>query len=157
MKNKKRTLYLLIAVIAIYVAIIVRFFMLSNDSNSTGTTDFLATDFKPTTYEVRKDFTINNNYRDPFLGKLPKSNKRAPKARRSQPSTTNTFFPDVQYVGVISDTKSGTKVLSLKVNGNEYVVREGKTVDSVKVLSGNSNNIVVSYKGKRKTIRISGQ
>lgn len=157
MKKKKRTFYLLIAVIAIYVAIIVRFFMLSNDSDSLEFTATSTGDFKPTQYEIQKDFTITNSYRDPFLGELPRSKKTTYKSQIPQLESENSYYPDVQYLGIISDTKSSAKVLSLKVNGSEYVIREGKTVDSIRVLSGNRNKMIVSFKGKRKAINISVQ
>jgi hypothetical protein len=157
MKKKKRNVYLLITVVAIYTAIIVRFFMLTKDNDSLEFTTTSAGDFKPTQYEIQKDFSITNDYRDPFLGELPKSKKAINRTKLPKQESENSYYPDVQYLGVVSDSKSSAKVLSLKVNGNEYVIREGKTVDSVKVLSGNSNKIMVSYKGKRKAINISGQ
>lgn len=145
---------MLVTVITIYIAIIVRFFMLSNDNNSSKNTEFLTSDFKPTKYEARKDFSIINDYRDPFLGILPKINQKVFKSQGNQSKIVNSYYPEIHYLGVISDAKSEAKVLSLKINGKEIIIREGKTVDSVKVLSGNSNNLIVSYKGVPKAVSL---
>ena len=157
MNKKKRTTYLLIAVILIYGAVIARFFMLSNDGDYVLPTNELVASFKPTTYDVKENFTISNDYRDPFLGALAKKNQSIDPSLRKSTSNTKkeVYFPVVTYLGIISDAGSSKKVLSLRINAKEYVVKEGNTVDSIRVISGNTKSLLVSYKGKRKRITIS--
>ncbi|WP_299676101.1 hypothetical protein [uncultured Dokdonia sp.] len=157
MNKKKRTRYLLIAVVIIYGAVIARFYMLSNDGDYILPTNDLVASFKPVTYHVKENFTINNNYRDPFLGTLVRNNKNT--SNTSRKGTTDnkedTYFPAITYLGIISDVGSSKKVMSLRINSEEYVIKEGNTVDSIQIISGNTKSVLVSYKGKRKRITIS--
>ncbi|MFC4636461.1 hypothetical protein ACFO3O_21320 [Dokdonia ponticola] len=158
MNKKKRTKYLLLAVILIYGAVIVRFFMLSDDGVNTVVISEPIGSFKPTSYTVKESFTIDNNYRDPFLGTLTKRNQASIKntSRKKEAKEEDTYYPTIRYLGLISDAGSGKKVLSLEINAKEYIAKEGSVVDSVQIISGNLKSISVSYKGKRKTINISG-
>ena len=154
MKNKKRTGYLLLAVILIYGAVIARFFMLSNEG---GNIEFIPEEvatFKPTEYKVKESFSIDNDYRDPFLGTLSKRDQSTITQRVKTKPIEDTYFPTIKYMGVISDAGSNKRVLSLRINGKEYITKVGSTVDSVRVVSGNIKNVTVSYKGKRKVINI---
>ncbi|GGG25174.1 hypothetical protein GCM10011344_27310 [Dokdonia pacifica] len=156
MNKKKRTRYLLIAVILIYGAVIARFFMLSNDGDYSLPTNELVASFKPTSYDVKENFTINNDYRDPFLGTLIRDNKNTSSdSRKEITNKKEAYFPAITYLGIISDAGSSKKVLSLRINAKEYVIKEGNTVDSIQVISGNRQSLLVSYKGKRKRITIS--
>ncbi|MEP0262326.1 hypothetical protein [Dokdonia sp.] len=158
MKNKKRTTYLLLAVILIYGAVVGRFFMLSNKGGDIFFTPEATTVFTPAEYVIKERFTINNDYRDPFLGTLSKGNQITStiSSKQKEQTTEDTYFPSVRYMGVISDAGSNKKVLSLQINAKEYITKEGSVVDSVRVISGSTKNVTVSYKGKKKTINISG-
>ncbi|WP_299213784.1 hypothetical protein [uncultured Dokdonia sp.] len=158
MNKKKRTRYLLLAVILIYGAVVVRFFMLSDDGVDAMITSEPITSFKPASYTVKESFTIDNNYRDPFLGTIVNRNQTRKKniSRQNASNQEDAYFPAIKYLGLISDTGSGKKVLSLEINTKEYIAKEGSVIDSVQIISGNLKNISVSYKGKRKNINISG-
>lgn len=156
MIKKKRTTYLLIGVIAIYAAIVVRFYMLSNDRDSVVIGETPIGAFTPTLYETKKEFTLDTNYRDPFLGTVSKRRRKISRTQSPEGITDEILFPDVTYLGIISDAKSSTKVLSLKINNREYVIREGTSQDSLYVISGTREKLIVSYKGRRKEIKISG-
>ena len=158
MNKKKRTRYLLLTVILIYGAVIVRFFMLSDDDVDAIVTSEPIASFKPVSYTVKESFTISNDYRDPFLGTLAKKNQTPVTnvSRQNLPKQEDAYFPTIRYLGLISDAGSGKKVLSLEINTKEYIAREGSVIDSVQIISGNLKSISVSYKGKRKNINISG-
>lgn len=156
MIKKKRTTYLLIGVIAIYAAIVVRFYMLSNDRDSVVIEETPIGAFTPTLYETEKEFILDTNYRDPFLGTVSKGRRKISRTQSPEGVTDEILFPDVTYLGIISDAKSSTKVLSLKINNREYVIREGTSRDSLYIISGTREKLIVSYKGRRKEINISG-
>lgn len=155
MKNKKRTGYLLLAVILIYGAVIARFFMLNNEG---GNIEFIPEEvatFKPTQYKIKESFSIDNDYRDPFLGTFSKNDQTSNQViKQKTKSIEDTYFPTIKYMGVISDAGSNKRVLSLRINGKEYITKVGSTVDSVRVVSGNIKNVTISYKGKKKVINI---
>ena len=155
MTSKKNTTYLLLGVILIYGAIVVRFFMLRSDNTESILTTNTVANFNPKNYEVQQEFIIENNHRDPFLGTLPTT--RTTRKTNSAPvkfQKSSEYYPTVQYRGIVSDTDSNRKVISLVVNGQEYIIREGKTVDSVKILSGNSKELKVVYKGTTRKFKI---
>jgi len=149
--KKKRTSYLLLLVVFIYATVAVRFFLLKDDGGATDLTIEPVGDFNPIAYTVDKDFTIDNDYRDPFLGTLPRPQKTV---NTNTVKTTETIpFPDIQYMGVIADAGSNKKILSIRIGQVEYVVRIGDKVADVHILSGNEKNITVSHNGRRKTIK----
>lgn len=159
MKKKKNTLYLLIAVIAIYAAIALRFFLLRDGGDSQISIDTTNKTFNPIAYDIQKEFKIVNDYRDPFLGKIKKEIRESKQVNNiEREPLEQILFPQVNYLGVISDAAAGAKkVLSLKIDGNEYVMREGATIDSLMIISGNQKSMIVSYKGTKKTIKLSNQ
>ncbi len=157
MNKKKRTRYLLLAVILIYVAVIVRFFMLSSDEEyAVGSLEPIAS-FTPAKYTVKDNFTISNDYRDSFLGTLSKKNKSTIgiSSSKTTQKEEDTYFPTIKYLGIISDVSSNKKVVSLQINTKEYVTKEGSVVDSVRIISGTTKSLTISYKGKHKKITIS--
>lgn len=156
MNSKKRTLYLLIAVVFIYIAIIVRFFLLSDEGTEEDIAIDPVTQFKPIRYEVDKEFTIKNAYRDPFLGTLSRERIPVRTPRKDPDPVINDPFPMVNYIGLISDAGSGKKVFSVRISDKEYVVRSGATIDSITIVSGTPKEVIISYQGKQKTIKISG-
>lgn len=157
MTKKRNTKFLLLAVVLIYAAIVARFFMLRSDGGNSDPVLASNITFSPKEYKVKEEFKITNNYRDPFLGKLPVSpskpriSVKGTTAKVAQPE----YFPAITYKGVVSDTGSNSKVLSLSINDEEYVIREGATADSVLIIDGNSHRIKVRYKGNIKEFDIS--
>lgn len=156
MNKKKRTTYLFIAVILIYGAIVARFFMLRSDGEEQITSQSV-TKFTPISYGVKENFEINNDYRDPFLGKRPAISTSEKITKKPVPNKETAYYPDIVYRGVVADSRSSAKVLSLTVNGKEYIIREGKTADSVRVISGDTKKITVAYKGNTKKFDIAKQ
>ncbi len=154
MNKKKRTSYLLLLVVLIYATVAVRFFLLKDDGDTIDLTIQPVGNFKPITYTVDKEFTIRNDYRDPFLGTLP-SKKKVTSVSTSK--TTQAIiaipFPEIHYMGIVADAKSNKKILSIRIDGVEYVVRIGDEVKEVRILSGNEERITVSHNGVRKTIQ----
>jgi len=157
MDKKKRTSYLLLGVVAIYAAIVIRFFLLTGDNTTPELTINQVGDFKPVTYTVAEAFTIANDHRDPFLGTVPKGPTKKISSNAVKTTTTaKTPFPTIQYMGVISDSGSSAKILSIKIKNIEYVVREGDEIEGVRILSGNDKAIKVRFKGEQKIINMQG-
>ena len=157
MNKKKRTRYLLLAVVLIYITVIWRFLTLSNDEEYVVNGSEPIASFTPKEYKVKESFTITNDYRDPFLGTLSRKKQNATRSsslKRTEDKKEE-YFPTIKYLGIISDPSSAKKVLSLQINTKEYIAKEGRLIDSVKIISGTIKRLTVSYKGKRKHINIS--
>lgn len=153
MNKKKRTTYLLLAVVGIYAAIAVRFFLLKGGDSTPEISLTQVGDFKPIRYAAAKEFTITNDYRDPFLGTRSKAPSTTIPSSSSKPKTSDAKpFPAIQYMGIIADSGSSSKILSIRIAGTEYVVRIGDEIEGVRILSGNEKEIKVRFEGEQKTI-----
>ena len=100
---------------------------------------------------VQDTFLVKANYRDPFLGTLPKAkeNKKARKVLKKQ-----TFDLDVRFTGSMVNQGSGKRIYFVTVNGQQYLLQKGKKADEMLLVSGNANHIMVRYKGITKRIEL---
>ena len=157
MNKKKRTSYLLLAVVAIYATIAVRFFLLKGDGSDQHTQEFQVGDFNPINYAVENTFSIKNDFRDPFLGTPPKTRTNQTATNTVPPQTTPEIpFPNVEYIGVIADVGSSRRILSVRINGKEYVASLGTTIEGVRIVSANDQEIMVSFEDRKQTIKLAG-
>lgn len=150
MKNKKNTYILLLVVLTIWGLVIYRFFSFSgNEVQAENTSGNFR--MKPLVIKERDTFTVNVNYRDPFLGKmyLPVA-----KARISSKKTKNNkpkdalLWPPVVYKGIVSDNKNRKKIFMVIINGQRYLMSEKDTEQEVTLTGGSREFITIKYKGK---------
>lgn len=97
-------------------------------------------------------FSIKNIERDPFLGTLNFNNKGKSTSANTQKKVTSNF-PNVTYGGVIKKQDLSDQVFVVNINKNQYLLKRGQIVDSVKLIRGNTNAIVVRYNNISKTIK----
>jgi hypothetical protein len=109
--------------------------------------------FKPKEIKEAEKFTVNLNYRDPFLGKF-KVGKTKKKSKKIKviPIT----FPPISYKGMLTSKKrnKSVSVFFVMINNKENFLSVGEKVDGVKMLHGNKKEIKVSFKGIKKVISI---
>lgn len=150
MKNKKNTYILLLIVLTIWGLVIYRFFSFGvNEIQVENTSRNFR--IKPLIIKEQDTFTINVNYRDPFLGKmyLPVA-----KARISSKKATNNkpkdvlLWPTVIYKGIVSDNNNRKKIFMVIINGQRYLMIEKDTEQEVTLTGGSREFITVKYKGK---------
>lgn len=152
MKKKNRTLMLLVAVILIYGAVIVRFIFLSGDSEAVFVVESKVGQFRPIAYDVDQKFTVKNNFRDPFLGTLPRKTSGDISENTFGSSKKTIQWPIIVFKGLVSDVNSTNKIFAVVLNGKEMVVKEGQVMDSVKILNGTSKELILRYKGEKRKI-----
>ncbi|WP_411032224.1 hypothetical protein [Spongiimicrobium sp. 3-5] len=153
MKKNKKT-YLLLAAVLIIWGIIG--FKVVNAINPSAKNDFntgLTTKFEPKTMKAKDTFSILADYRDPFLGTLPKSrsaNKKAPKTPKKA------AIPEIpiSYTGFITEKGSGKKIFFLTINGNQQMMTRGETVQGVKLVRGTKGSVQVQHNGRTRTIKL---
>lgn len=151
MKNKKSIFILLPIVVVIWGILIYQFFSFSaNDvAFENTTTEF---NIKPLKLKERNQFSININYRDPFLGKIyaPQTNiihKNTIKAKRTQKTVETIVWPTILYKGIISDTKEKNKVFIMTIAGHDFFMKKGDTENEVFLKDGDKESVYVKYKG----------
>lgn len=159
MKNKKSIYILLPIVLLIWGIVIFQFFSFTTSDNIV---DNKSNEFniKPLKVAVRDTFSINVNYRDPFLGKI-----YAPNSKIKTKSTNSTIkkqskqenaivWPIIKYKGLISDTKNKTKIFILIISGQNYYMKIGDTANEIFLKSGDNESVYVKYKGNLNLIMI---
>lgn len=155
MKNKKTTYILLVVVLFVWAMVIYQFFSFSGGSESI-TENHTALNIKPVQAPKRDTFSINVNYRDPFLGKMYNpDNKKATKKRNTSNKTKETIvWPSIIYKGLVSDSDDKQKVFMVIIKGKTFFMREKDTEEEVTLLKGNREFIEVKYKDKKNKILI---
>lgn len=111
--------------------------------------------------EIKKDtFSIVADYRDPFLTKkiIPTANHQVAiktnGASQTKKNTPPTVFkwPSIQYKGMIKNNNSERRVAIVTVDGKEHIVKEGTTLNELKVVKIEKETITVSFQDEQKTI-----
>lgn len=111
-------------------------------------------EFRPLETGKKDSFGILANYRDPFLGTLPKSpssNKRINKSTKNKKPS----LPDknITYSGWVNDRSTKEKIFFLDVDGQQLMLTKKQKQEGVQLLSGNEDKIRVRYNGLTKTIK----
>ena len=109
--------------------------------------------FQPKTKVTVDTFSIQNVERDPFLGTLSASktnNKQKTTKKSNQIVTKNQ--PKITYAGLVKKQTTADKVFVVNINNQQYLLKQGQTADSVKLLRGNTKEITIRYNNQTKTI-----
>ncbi|HEX8269333.1 MAG TPA: hypothetical protein VF581_05535 [Flavobacterium sp.] len=152
MKNKRSIYILLPAVLLIWGSVLYQFFSLS-DGGSTQLQ--ISNDFDDEPHaELKKDtFSINVNYRDPFLGTIPKSYVPPAKPRKVvKDKAESLLWPTIIYKGTVSDNKEKSQVFLLIINGRTCLMKKGSVEDDVLLKRGDRRQVEVIYQKTLATI-----
>ncbi|WP_281228742.1 hypothetical protein [Flavobacterium aquiphilum] len=159
MKNKKNIYILLPLVLLVWGAVLYQLFSFTK-SDEVLTAENTEFNFKPLKINKREPFSINVNYRDPFLGKLYNT-ETASKTKTVHPKTTKVVkepetlaWPKIIYEGLISDSKGKNKIFVLVINNKNYYMRIGDTENEVFLKDGDKESVYVKYKGNLNIIMI---
>ncbi|SDI25000.1 hypothetical protein SAMN04488062_1316 [Flavobacterium omnivorum] len=158
MKNKKNIYILLPVVLFIWGAVMYQFFSFANTKE---TQQLTSTEFqiKTLTITERDTFSINVNYRDPFLGKMfaPQNNvtsKKTSKTRKEPQIEEPLIWPPILYKGIVSDTKDKIKIYMLIIGGKTCLMKKGETENEVFLKEGDRESVYVKYKGNLNLIML---
>lgn len=149
MKNKTKTYLLLALVLAIWG--IIGYKIISATNPTSPITERLQTDatFTPKIKKEIDTFSIKTVNRDPFLGTLLV--KKRTKTERPKLQASIVWKP-ITYHGTISNKSGNAKVFIVSIDNQQHLMKPGQTINEVKLIKGNNNSVLFSYKGSRKTI-----
>ncbi|WP_040578835.1 hypothetical protein [Croceivirga radicis] len=100
---------------------------------------------------IRKDtYQILANYRDPFLGDLPK--KKVKIAVNSKSHKAKIPSKAIRYTGRIIQKTLNKSLYFVSIDGKEFLMKHGEIKEGVKLISGNEKEIKVSYLKNRLVI-----
>lgn len=159
MKNKKNIYILLPLVIAVWAAVLFQFFSFTN-SDEVVAADNTEFSFKPLKVNKRESFTINVNYRDPFLGKTyveetaSKTKSINPKTVKAVKQPEALVWPKIIYEGLISDSKGKNKIFMLVINDKNHFMKIGDTENEIFLKDGDKESVYVKYKGSLNLIML---
>ena len=101
---------------------------------------------------IKKDtFRLYANYRDPFLGTLPKSQKKAVKkvVKKIEKPKKN-----IVYDGMVSQSGSGSALFFVTIDGQQHIMSLKQEVEGVRLLKGSAQRVRVRYDGNSQTITL---
>ena len=96
-------------------------------------------------------FSIQKIDRDPFLGTFYNPPKKIKKPLQIPPKPKT--LKQITYAGIVQKTNGNSPVFVVNVNNRQYLLKKGQTVDSVTLVRGTSNEIVVRYNRQLQTIK----
>lgn len=116
------------------------------------TTNQNVAEFNPKPIAQNESFAISDVERDPFLGTLQKKNK--PQLKRVKNSVTKPIAnaPTINYSGIVKN--GNDQVFILTINGKQYLMHKGQTLNDVKLVSGTSKQVVVRFNNANSTILV---
>jgi len=155
MKNKKNTYILLVVVIFIWGLLIYNFFSFTNPEMEIQEVSN-AISIKPLAIKERDTFSINVDYRDPFLGKMYQPNANKKKSGKKIKVKAPVLWPRVVYKGIVSDTKDAKKVFMVIIDGHTHFMKEKEEQQEILLKSGDRKSITIQYQGEQNKITIQG-
>ncbi|MHC0446338.1 hypothetical protein ACWA1F_13090 [Flavobacterium sp. 3-218] len=159
MKNKKNIYILLPLVLLVWGAVLFQLFSFTNPDETTAPDNPEFT-FKPIKINKRESFTINVNYRDPFLGKMyvNETNSKPQKKHATAPKIAKQaealVWPKIIYKGVIADSKGKNTLYILLIDNKTHYMKIGDTENEIFLKSGDKESIYVKYKGNLNIIML---
>ncbi|MCF8284521.1 MAG: hypothetical protein K9I48_06050 [Sphingobacteriales bacterium] len=150
MKNKLITYLLIVLVIVVWGLIFMRLFSTSKEEIKSQRV--INTKYTIDTSILNTKYTLRLNYTDPFLGQknkvflLSKPKKNIKVKEKVQPEPI-----DAKYLGMISNKKQKSVLALIRLNGEEYYLSVGETINEIKLLNCTETSIVLK-KGNTKYI-----
>ena len=149
-KNKKTAL-LLTAVLAIWGILGFKVIGTLVPDNENQPKLVIEPSFVPTKVKKRDTFSIVANYRDPFLGTLPKSEPpkktKVKTLKKPQPPKKNIF-----YSGSIAPNGTNNRMFFVTIDGQQHIMSKNQEINKVTLVWGNRESIKVKYPGHTATI-----
>lgn len=161
MKNKKLLYVLIPAVLLVWGIIIYKIVApASLEENTTGLQNIQFA--SNSTTEILSDtFSINPNYRDPFLSKevkksIPSENKvsnvvAAPAVIKkiTEPSIK---WPALIYSGLIKNQKSNKQLVLISINGQSSSIKIGEVINGIELMKVFKDSIEVKFGNEKKFV-----
>lgn len=151
MSKQQKTYLLLIAVLGIWGVIGYQLIAKLYPSDSANNKPDSVQKFKPKKFEKRKVYTINGQYRDPFLGTLHTQKKKKPKRKVVVKKMENVPFPSIVYNGIV---EGATTSYTISVNGKQELFTLGETINKVTLVKADTKKIIVRFGNTSKTFSL---
>lgn len=160
MKNKalKYALFITVGVVWGIIIYKVAFFVKKPSEPSLNIAANSANTFKNIEVDT---FTIKTDYPDPFLKNtkwaLKKSenavNGKVIKSEAKKPIYGGIIWPDIIYMGYVSNHAGDKSSILLSINGSSYIMKKGNIIKNVELTIITRDSINVKYSGSNKYVK----
>ncbi len=155
--NKKRNIYILLPVVLIVWGIIgYKIYQSIKPKTQPVVKQNYEYKYQPITSNDDFTYSLHTNYRDPFLGTLPKK-KTTKKRQVSKPSKKKSVkkkpFPRITYKGLVNPkVVSKESVFMIEINGKSELLKIGQSFSNITLLSGHKKEISIRFQDSIKKI-----
>ncbi|HXA01795.1 MAG TPA: hypothetical protein VNW99_07405, partial [Cytophagaceae bacterium] len=110
-------------------------------------------------YKMDDSFALLANYRDPFLGDVPRlvmnrMNKSSDRIKIGNPQEKekNIDKPvDISFIlfyGIVNNPSTKKKIALVSLNNKQYMASEGETIEEVSFIKNDKDSVLISYNKK---------
>ena len=144
MSKNQKTYLLLVAVVIVWGAIGFQIYSYM-DPEDYRPTIISATKYTPPKGEKTTEYTIQPDYRDPFLGKIYRKETHKKKVKKTPKPPV--IFPKISYNGVIKGAKSA---YIITIGGTQEIFQLKQTIKGITLIRANENEVVLKYQKETK-------
>jgi len=154
MKNKKLLYILIPGTLIVWGMIIYRIFKTVNtEENLFG--QYLEINTRQDNSNINDTFSINPDYRDPFLGKTNKKvtdSKQTTKTIVPKIAKAAIPWPSIVFGGIIKNQKSNKQLALVQINGQGYTMKPGEIINDVQLNKIYRDSIEVRFQKEKKFV-----
>ena len=154
LKTNNKTYLLLVAVLGIWGTIGYKIINGLSDDDVEYKTEEIGAFVKPDFNQKIDSFSIASVEKDPFLGTIRTSKRKSVKSAGIKKQNNPKPAIAITYQGQVKQQGTSKSIFILTINNKQHLVKQGQTVDGVKIISGNAKDVVVRYDGKTQTISL---
>lgn len=111
--------------------------------------------FKPPKGIQKDTFSLFPIETDPFLGTVyAKSKPTSQNVNATHRPKSEKQWPSIGYFGIVADKKSTSSVYIVSINGQQFLLKKGDTLQKLKIIKGSDENIFIRYEGETKEFPI---
>lgn len=158
MKKKSINIFLIIAVSGIWVIVIYRVVNRYASASAPVVNQTITEEKIIPVKKTAVPFELIGNYRDPFLGDVPKpekikstGNSEKKESKKTNPPVTDSW-PQVKYIGMIKNNDSGKMVALMNIGGKEVRMNPGQDFNGVKLDKMFKDSCLISMNREKKII-----
>jgi len=151
LKNKKNIRVLLPIVLVIYGLLFYNFFDALNPDELQLSSQKISA-YTPAKVTVRDTFSMVPVTQDPFLGTLYQSGRKERSNKISK--ATDVIWPQIQYLGIVSDNNSNATVFIVSINGKQWLGSKADVIGNLTIVKGTSKKIILRLEGQSKEFPI---
>ena len=149
MPKNKASLYLLFPLVTVIWGLII-YKVSGAFGDETITIPAVAPKVAEEVKRIKKDtFSLLPIDRDPFLGHYYKKPVEPKKHLTAPPSDVQ--WPEISYLGLISETGGSSGVHILQVNGRQFLLEKGDVAEEIKIVGSRSGQVTLLYLGDKRT------